>query len=414
MSVGILQQGDRELTVLSALLTFPCRGIWSTRIEVDADEGEPLAIGPATLILAADNEGEPIELVGTIEEVDASTFEGRATAVMVAGAGKLASTFLPARTYQQAPFPVPVASICTDAIEEAGENFDDDVALAELTVDRWHRIEMTAARLLDRLAERNGFAWRMNDEGFVVFAIDEWPEADEADAGLYLEGPEDAHDRTLVGTVARASIRPGTTVRGRRIEEVYYMLDGAGLRVMFRWGTGNGAGGLRGDVEAATRRAIPQLAHYCTHEVTVRRQNQNGTLEVEADDPSIGGLTGVPYYPGIVVCSLNIAEGTRALLSFIGGDESKPAIVGFTRLVGPPDAEFGSRAIARVTAAVDIGSMTFTAVPGSGGIASISVAYTPPTGPTQNVVIAPGTPVSINLTGVIQSGSPEVFVRAET
>jgi hypothetical protein len=265
--------------------------------------------------------------------------------------------------------------------------------------------------LLDRLAELNGFTWRFSDDGLVQVAVDEWLESDVEDAGLFLEGTDNAIERCILGTVSRASIRPGTTVQGRRIEEVSYTLDELGLRVMLRWGDGEGVGGLRGDLEMATRQAMPEFAYYCTHEVTVRRQLTNGTLDVDADDPIIGGLTAVPYYPGIVVCRMNIIEGRRALLAFIGGDETKPAIVGFVRFEpsGRGDEDVG---VARVNDLVAIGSLTFTAVTdGSGGIASIAVTYTPPTGPVQVEVIVPPTPVTINLAGVIQSGSPEVFLR---
>lgn len=255
MSVGTVVVGEFEWTVLSALVTFPLRGIWTIRVEVDADEDDPLPTGPAAFTLAADNEGAPVELVGAILEVDNSTHEGRATALLVGGKGGLASTLLPARTYQQTPFEVPLSTLIADAIEEAGEVLDDDVAVAQQFVPRWHRAgEATAAELLDRLAERYTVTWRMGDAGIVQLAVDEWLDADTEAAGLLIEGLENAHDRTIAGSVARASIRPGVVVRGKRIEEVIYVLDESGLRCMLRWGDGTGAGGLRGDLEAATRR----------------------------------------------------------------------------------------------------------------------------------------------------------------
>lgn len=411
MSVGNLVQGEREFTVLSGIVSFVLRGVWSVRVEVDADEDLPIAEGVTSLFIAADNEGDPIELRGTIESVDATTSEGRATAIIVGGKGTLGKTLLPARTYQQAPFPVPVASIAIDAVEDAGETFDNDVALVSKTVTRWHRIEMTAAATLDRLAQRTGFGWRMNDEGVVQFVMESWPDANEDEAGFFFEGPEEAHDRTISGSVKRASIRPGTIVRGRKVEEVHYLLDGDGLRVLMRWGDGVGTGGLRGDHEVATQRCMPPMAYYAIHECTVRRQNNDGTLDVEADDSRIGLLTSVPYYPGIVGCKLNVADGERAIMTFFNGDETKPAIVGFTRLDVDPAAQEQPKAAARANDPVNVGTLAFAAVAGSGGIASIAVTYTPPVGANQLVTIAPGAPVSIDLTGVITEGSQEVFLR---
>jgi hypothetical protein len=417
VSVGTLVQGEREFTVLSALVTLPLRGISSFRLEVDADEDDPIAEGRALLRLLADNGGEPEEFNGTIENVDAETHEGRATCVMVAGRGMLAKALISAKTYQQAPFPVDISAIATDAIIEAGEDFEDDIALATITIPRWHRVSMTAAQLLDRLAERFGFNWRMNNAGRVEFFVEEWSNADELAAGLIIEENDNAHDRTMAGSVSRASLRPGTIVRDRRIEEVHYLLDEDGLRVMLRWGTGLGAGGLREDHTIAVKRSLRPFEYYCPHEVTVRRQNLDGSLDVEADDPAIGGLTAVPYYPGVVVCRLNVAERTRALLAFIGGDESKPCIVGFERFVEPGlvDSPFQGRAVARVNDSVPIGTITFIAASdGSGGISAISIAYTGAEGSTQNIVVAPTLPASINLTGIIATGSPEVFLRADS
>ncbi|MBK9263060.1 MAG: hypothetical protein IPM54_25060 [Polyangiaceae bacterium] len=415
MSTGTLRtEDDREWTMLDGTIVFVLRGIWTVRATIDADEDDPLPVGPVTVVLAADNDGEPVELGGTILEVDATTFEGRATALIVGGKGLLAKALLTPRTYQQAPQEVPIASIVADAIEEVGELLDDDVAVATLFVPRWHRIGgVTGAQLLDRLADRYGFNWRMGDDGLVKLAVDEWLEADVEDAGLFLEGPEDAIDRTIAGSVARASIRPGTTIRGRRIEEAVYVLDEHGLRAVFRWGDGTGAGGLRGDLEAATRRAMPPRAYLGTHEVTIRRQHNTGELDVEADDANIGGLTSVPYYPGLVECRLAVSEGTRALLCFIGGDESKPAIVGFTRFEQNPAAIENDYAVARVNDTVSVGTLTFVATPDpQGGIGSITITYTPPTGPNQIAIVAPSTTTTINLTGVISTGSPKVFLRA--
>jgi hypothetical protein len=412
MSTGTLATGDRKRTVLSALPTFPLRGVWSVRLEVDADEDDPLVVGPATLLLAADNEGEPVELVGTIVEIDASTFEGRATAILVAGKGMLATTILPVRTYQQSPNEVPLPTLVFDAIEESGEVLDDDAAIVGMFVPRWHRAGgATAAALLDRLAERYGFTWRMSDDGIVQLAVDEWPEADIEAAGLYLEGPEDAHDRTLAGSVARASIRPGTTVRGRRIEEVSYSLDESGLRVLLRWGDGTGAGGLRGDIEAATRRATPNPIYRSLHAAVVRRQNIDGTLDLDAENDTLGGITAVPYRPGIVGCRLVIAEGENVLVGFDDGDESQPFTI--THDAIPPAT---GKAVARVGDAVRVGELSFAATAdANGGIGSITITLTPFGGsPTVVGTISPvGPPISVGLSGKITTGSSEVFIRAD-
>jgi len=412
VSTGILTTADeREWVVLSANIVFPYRGVWTARFEVDADEDDPLPIGKATLILAADNEGEPIELVGTIQDVDATTAEGRATAMLVAGNGTLTSALLDARTYQQAPLEVPLSSIITDAIEESGEVLDDDVAVVGFVVSRWHRVKgITAAKLLDRLAERYGFTWRMTDDGLAQLAIDEWLDADIEAAGFFFEGPEDAIERTIAGSVARASLRPGTVVRGRRIEDVVYTLDETGLRVLLRWGDGNVIGGFRGDHEKSIHRALPMPAYHGFHSAIVRRQNANGTLDLDAEDPQIGGITEVPYRPGIVNCRLVITEGKRMLLGFQDGDESKPFALTLDAMTT------AGKAVARVDDSVRCGTISFVASPdANGGIGSIAISYTPPGGlAAQSILLPDEVPISFNLSGLIRTGSQEVFIRGNS
>lgn len=418
MTTSLLQTADgREWTVLGGTIVFPLRGVWTARIELDADSDDPLPSGAATLLLAADsdgdgNPGEPVELIGTIRPEDVATFEGRAMALLVGGEGKLATVELVARTYQQAPFDVDAISIAVDAIGEAGEFFDDDTSHlpSSFVVTRWHRAGgATAAMLLDRLAERFGIGWRVSDDGLVSMGADQWSAAPIEDAAFFVEGPEDAINRTLEGSVGRASIRPGTTLEdGRRIEEAIYTLDGDGLHVMLRWGPGLGAGGLRGDFDVQARRALPRLAYRELHPAVVRRQNPNGTLDLEADDPAIGGITAVPYRPGIVGCRLVIREGERIRIGFEGGDETKPFAIG---LDNDPNA---SKGVARVSDPVDVGVMSIAALAHpSGAIASLTITFTPPGGAPTEIAVLPGSPpLDLPLRGTIARGSTEVFLRA--
>lgn len=417
MTTAILRaETGQTWDVLACSIVFPLRGIWTVRGEADANDNEtnapnPLVAGLFELELAADNDGEPVVLAGTIDAADVRTWEGRAQFVMLGGLGSLAKAKLPSRTYQQAPFPTPILSICVDAISEAGEAFDDDVSRWPselLEVPRWHRIGgRSPAQLLDRLAERFGFGWRMADDGLVSLGIEAWPGANVDDAGLYLTGPEDAVARRLEGTVARASLRPGTTLEdGRKIEEVVYELSENGLSIALRWGSGEGEGGLRGDHSALVARTLPPLAYRELHAATVRKRNSDGTLDAEADSETIGGLTGVPYRPGLVGCKLVPSDGDRLLLGFAAGDEAAPYAGAWM-----PD-ESASKGVARVGDRVNVGSLQFIAAPdGSGGIASVAITYTPASGAPTTVVVAPGPPVTIPLQGDIVTGSQEVFLR---
>ena len=140
----------------------------------------------------------------------------------------------------------------------------------------------------------------------------------------------------------------------------------------------------------------------------VRRQNADGTLDVEGIDPRVGKLSGVPYATGLVGCRLVFTEGATARLQWRGGDETQPLIC-LTEMLAK--TEPWGKAVARVGDSVVCGELTFTAVAGPGGIATIALTYTPPGGDPAATTITPGVPAMVQLAGQIRTGSEEVFIQ---
>lgn len=404
---------EEPRTILGGSIVFPLRGVWVARIEVDANEENPLSSGAVRIVVASDDELEPVELFGTIRADDVRTWAGRAQAVVVGGLGLLGRVLLPAKAYQQAPFPTPLASIALDAISECGEQFDGDESRIPsnlLEVARWHRAGgRTAAQLLDRLASLYGLSYRVADDGRLLIGLEQWSSAALEDAGFFAIGPDDGIAKVLAGSIKRASVRPGTALHdGRRIEEITYELTLDGIQAKLRFGVGDGSGGVRGDYEAALRRALPSTTYLALHAATIRKRNADGTLDLEADNADISGVPSVPCLPGLPGCAIEPQEGDRVLLGFASGNEWAPYVAGFEQSAS------AMRGVARVADSVDVGSLRLIAAPDAGGgIASITMIYTPPRGSPAAVIVAPGSPVDIMLSGIIQTGSAEVKLRGD-
>ena len=139
------------------------------------------------------------------------------------------------------------------------------------------------------------------------------------------------------------------------------------------------------------------------------------------DDEAIGGPGGVNKCApilGIPGARVVMQTGDRVRLVFDGGDATGRAIGGFESV-----AE-ADRPIARKGDQVSVGTLQFSNAPPSAP-PGIVIAYTGPQSPLAPSVpavvigqivgavsIAPD-PLSLNLSGYVMTGSPEVFLRGE-
>jgi hypothetical protein len=418
MSIAVLEASTGPIAVLSGHVRMPLRGLWLAFLELDVDAGEHVTIGPIELVIAGDDGQSVTRLRGTVLEDDVVADEGRARCIVRGGAGLLHAARLSQRDYLKSPFDVSVGLIVRDAVEDASELLADDAVelLSTIRVPRWHRAGgCSAVEVLDRLAELFAFTWRLDDDGAVrVRLLEEYPELDASVAEQVVRtGLDDAYSKTIEVAPPAAVIRPGQTVLGRRIDEVVYRIDSSSLRAELYYGIG---GGTASDVAATVRAAIPSLVYREIHDATVRRQNLDGSLDIEADDPRVGALSSVPYCPGIVGCRLVFAEGDRVRLAWQNGDETRPFAFAPEMLQKPtlpPEFAPWGVGVARVGDRVTGGAMQFVATPdANGGIGAIVITYQSPLGTTTMGTLLPGgVPLVFDISGKIQTGSSEVFIR---
>lgn len=376
-------------------------------LDLDMADIVEAPVGPVEIQFTGNEDYPNVKLRGAIGSADSITDEGRARVIVRGGNGTLQNKALTQRDYVKSPFDVNVALVVQDAILEAGEQPSSNVAnaLASIRVPRWHRAsEVTATQLLDRLAQRFGITYRFNDDGALDVALEEAfpPIAPELEKDLIKTELDDGYAKVLEVAPPMPTLRPGTTILGKRVQEITYRI-GATLRAECSY-----APTTSSELAEVVRAAAPNPLYHAAHDVVVRRQNADGTLDVEGIDPRVGKLSSVPYATGLVGCRLVFAEGAAVRLQWRNGDETLP-LVALSEMLAL--SESWGKAVARVGDGVACGTLTFTAAAGPGGIASIAVVYQAPDGEPVATTILPGIPASVQLGGTIRTGSDEVFIR---
>lgn len=385
---------------------MPLRGVWIAFLEVDMADVVDAPIGPVEIAFTGNEAFADVKLRGTVAETDAVVDEGRARVIVRAGNGQLQTKVLAQRDYVKSPFDVGLSLVVQDAILDAGEQPAAGISetLESFRVPRWHRTTTTATRLLDRLAKRFGITYRFDDDGGIALRKEEsFPPIDELlEKELVKTELDDGFAKVIEVAPPMPLLRPGTTILGKQCQEVTYRI-GTTLRAECSYALTTSS-----DLASVIEAAAPNPIYQASHDVIVRRQNADGTLDVEGIDPRVGKLSGVPYATGLVGCRLVFTEGATARLQWRGGDETQPLIC-LTEMLAK--TEPWGKAVARVGDSVVCGELTFTAVAGPGGIATIALTYTPPGGDPAATTITPGVPAMVQLAGQIRTGSEEVFIR---
>jgi len=396
MSIATIIAIDGAHDILGGQLNAPIRGPWIARIELDADA--PFPTGTATIVLARDGGGAPASYVGTITH--ASTWQGRAKAVVMGGAGRLLGELAPtirSRNYEPSPFPIKVSTIVEDIASDAGETLAAGVsdALGALIVPRWLRAAGTPATALDALARVLGLGWRTLADGTLWVGVETWPAATDV-AGLYQQN-DDGGPGVIDAAQAASTLVPGTTVLGQQIREVVYQVADARCELYY------GPNPVELFTQAVQSNAIP-LVYRETHAATVRSQNSDDTVDLEVDDQRIKQIAKVPLRVGLPGARVLVDEGLRVRLGFEDGDPSKPYATGID---ADPTASAG---VARVGDACGY----LYAQLGATGIAALY--YSPTQAPSANwsgvpMATAPPTPVTPGAPIQIQTGSAKVMLQ---
>ena len=370
--IGILQSDLGRHAILSLDLELQLRGVWTATVET----GDAAPAGAVAIELAA--EDGSVDTFRGVVRPGSGEHAGRSRLWIVGGAGGLAGELV-ARDYTH-PLGVDAALIVGHLLADLGEQLDPSVALAAFRLERWHRGGATGRQALSLLADRLGLEWRMLDSGAVWLGVETWPAAD-ALAGFVSSVDRGASVVHVRPDVAR--LRPGMTVLGERVHRVRYLLDESGLRAELGYGTTD-----REELRAAVEAVLPPRVYREIHVVKVITQLADGTLDLQADDARIGGLSRVPLEVGAPGVRVTVARGARVRLAFLGGSPERPFAFGLEQ-----DAS-AARGGAREGDTVDCGQLLLVPGPSPG---TYVLQYAPPGAPPVLGAVA--------LQGVITSGS---------
>lgn len=301
--------------------------------------GEPLwqavvvlpQLGPwhADLVLVGD---EPpsgrvvLEVLGQTYQgvvVAAGVFAGRATARVVAGAGRL-GTLLPAKTYRN---PVAVSELVGDVLAEAGEAFSVLVPTTSLItfLPRWWRVAGTAEAALARIAQHLGWRWRLlPDGGLWLGSAQPAPPAPPLEPDQFLEHrPE---ERLVLVAAEEASWEPGqllTLPQGDQvvIADVEHRVEEVESRTVLFYESATPSNPISAIVEKVLARL--GWAYLTPQRGKVFTQNADGTLQVAMDNRAYGDALQVPLAlpPGYTAL---VKPGTRVLVQWVGADPTQP------------------------------------------------------------------------------------------
>lgn len=304
----------------------PATGAWSADVQVNTDE--PLS-GQVTLSLPG------VDLIGTVTNGD--VVAGRQDVRIIGGRGGL-STAVPGQPFRRET----VRGILDYVLGKAGEAVSvatSDAALLARILEHWTHVEGTAGQALDLLAAQLGTSWSIAPDGGVTFGSPAWATS-EPEHTLIKHDP--ATGTMLLGIV-EASLRPGTTFRGQKIQVVEHLIDGEQVRQLVRYGSANELDQM---ILRLIEHALP-VGRLLSYECEVVTQNADGTVDLQPTSPTAG-----PGWQGVEVAlqgpfAVKVATGARCVLEFLDGDLTKPVVRNF--LPGTTFTEMTTRGTSKVT-----------------------------------------------------------------
>jgi hypothetical protein len=381
-TVVIIPSAGPPVAVLSGDLVLPIRGNWVAHLETGA--GTSPAEGDRVAILVAGDKARrtpDATFVGTVRR--SRPWAGRHELVVVGGAGGLADPIAADDHHAGPSHTVPAELILARVCRLAGEavSASAQAALEPFGVTRWTRARGPATEALSVLADALGLGWRVLDDGTVWMGPETWPEVAPSAIGYELAELQD--DGTIRTASGGATLRPGTTVLGRRVVRVRY--------------------DFRGLVEAELLTSVSgeageTLAPAVYREIgaaEVVKQHPDGTLDLVPDGTVLPGMHRVAYRVGMPGARYEIDDGERVRLAFEGGSPTAPVALLFE-----PDEDGATKAVARFGDPVAIGQLSVSMVGGDPKL-TWTPALGAPVGPADSVTID----------GFIGGGSDEVFLR---
>ncbi len=306
------------LPLIKAHIIEPGSGIWTARVELDAEEDEP-SDGDSVTITIGD-----VSFVGTVDS--GKIYQGRWIALIRAGANKL-SEVVPARYYHQGSS----KNIIDDIIGPLGEKLSplsDPSAFSRL-MERWSRVEGEAGNALSRIVAALGLSWVMERDGTIRI----FNPTSVSFASYVHEFTELHRDPTtktvIVSPGEEPDITPFMRVGDDNIFAVETIYELKSLRQILSIDKSGQKRQAASKMVEAMRRANKTAILYSQayHGKIVKQDSASGELDVFPDDDRLkgtGGFTRVPMRHGIPGLTVKVKPGESINLMFENGDPAKP------------------------------------------------------------------------------------------
>lgn len=308
------------LRAVSVRVFTPWTGVWVADVDVDLEASLDVPTGRAVITTSS------ATLAGTIDDRASGRFGAKATVRVVGGLG-WAKTVLARQFKNDAG--VLTTSVFSATAAEVGETVTD--AMPARLGTEYDRLEGCASSVFD------GAAWYVDAAGITHVGPREAVTVDPKELQVLSWDPlsrrADLATDTLIVPGTRLVSEHFGTVVVRDVEQVF---DADGARVV-AWcsadasaeeAPGGRLAGAIGHMIAATVRP----AYLRDHPYRVVSQALDGRLTLQLIDADAGVpkmLVGIAVWPGLPSVSVKVSPGDTVIVAFLGGDRTRPAVIGF-------------------------------------------------------------------------------------
>ena len=299
------------LDIVSARFTFRLQGAWDAELAVNGESAEPVS-GALSIVV----DGQTLRATATRSEADSG---GLVTVQAIGGAGGL-GTAVPSLGYVSTTRRL----VIVNALSLGGESLDGtSSARLDEYLPHWTRSAGTVGDAVRAQAKSLGMGWRVLPSGSVWVGEETWPTVSPEHT---LEAERPTADALAIA-VDGFDVLPGSTFLGRKVREVEYRLDGSTMRASVSYGE-SPRGELADLIGTFVRRELP-VETLTMFRARVVGQNGDTTLELTPTDSRMPPMSRVPIRVPAGVTSVEVPNGTFALVQHENGDPSKPVVVGF-------------------------------------------------------------------------------------
>lgn len=300
------------ILVLGGEVKVPRVGAWRATLDLDTEDSKTVT-GAVDIAIGSS--------VWSGTSFDVDVYSGRTKVVLVGGKGGLRKPTKP-RFYHA----MPARQIVQDLLDEGGERLAPSSSITQ-TFDFWTRSAGTVAEGLEHIVDELGAVWRMLPDGTIWIGTETWSSSEPKGIVVIAELPDDA---SILFASDEPTLLPGTTFRGKHVEEVEIRIEPGSVRTRAWFEKAGGRGGgdaLRSHLASLVRQETHHVDLYAIRSAKVASQNGDGSLEITLDDPSLPGMSKVPIAYGIPGITAEVLAGARVHVGFEGGSPAKPYAV---------------------------------------------------------------------------------------